>query len=309
MSGAVYAFNRPADRFTIIANDLIEDRELKHAAFRIVVYVGRHATNFRLSQHAIGRALGMDRGTVARHLVHLEELGYLRRSPNFSADGRQADDLYVSQTRLTPERWNEALPSPCGKTPHGEIPHGKTQQRKKTNSKKTKRKEDQPFGRSAAAAPPAPEPSPSTEEDMPRAAASDQPGLFDAPEVAKPKRKDRPAPSGSSAVVAAYVESYVEHHDGQRPLKSDLLKVGSAAKLIMRREEATEEELVKCARTMGRGAFSNLFQELKFSRPATKGPGRTIAARRDDEDNWTDMAASTAARLAELAGLSSAVPA
>lgn len=273
MSGVIYAFNRPADRFTIVSNDLIEDTELKHAAFRIVVYIGRHAANFRLTQYAIGRALGMDRGTVARHLVHLEELGYLRRVPNFSAEGRQADDLYVSQERLSAEQWEEALPSQCCKTPHCKTQHGKTPQRKKTNSKKTKREEDQPSGGSAADAPSAPEPDPSTEEDMPRAAAPDQPGLFDAPVVEKPRapRKEAKLPEGAAAVVAGFVESYEQSHGGTRPLRSDIGRVAAAAKLILRNGEATLEHLVSCARKMGHGPYANLYQELKFSRPSTHG--------------------------------------
>jgi hypothetical protein len=293
VSGAIFAFNRPADRFTIIANDLIEDTELKHAAFRIVVYVGRHAANFRLSQLAIGRALGMDRGTVARHLTHLEELGYLRRLPNYSAEGRQADDLYVSQARMTPEQWEEALPNPCGKTPCGKTQHGETPQRKKTNSKKTKTQEDQPSGGSDADAPSEPESDPSTEEDMPRAAALDQPGLFDAPVVEKPKRKERAKPVGIPAVVAAYVDSYVAHHSGRKPMGSDLGKIGRDAKMIMAREEATEEELLQAATRMGRGEWSNLTQEIKFAHRATSGPGVVHAPLAHASQAWADLEAST----------------
>lgn len=299
MSGAIYAFNRPADRFTIIANDLIEDTELKHAAFRIVVYVGRHATNFRLSQQAIGRKLGMDRGTVARHLVHLEELGYLRRSPNFTADGRQADDLYVSQTRLTPEQWEEALLSQCGKSPHGQIPHGKTQQRKKTNSKKTNDQEDQPSGGSDADAPSA---GVEEETEMPKP-SPDQEALFPSPEKAKKPRKAPRLPEGAAAAVAAYVESYTQHHGGQRPLNSSIGKVGAAAKSILSKGDATQEELLRCCEKMGRGPYTNLHHELQFSRPAQ----REFAAKRDDVSSWADMSAATAERVRQLNA--SAVPA
>lgn len=265
MSGAIYSFNRPNDRFTIVANSLIEDVELKHAAFRIVVYVGRHAATFRLSQHAIGRALGMDRGTVARHLVHLEELGYLRRVRNYSQDGRQADDLYVSQERLTAEQWDEAVQSPCGKSPHCESPHGKTQQRKKTNSKKTNLEEDQPSGGSSAGAPPAPA---EEEAEMPKTIDSGQESLF--PDVVKPKKpkKAPKIPEGAAAVVAAFVESYTNSHGGQRPLSSDIGRVARAAKLILAKGEASLEDLVLCAKKMGQGQFANLYQELKFMRPA-----------------------------------------
>lgn len=299
MSGAIYAFNRPADRFTIIANDLIEDIELKHAAFRIVVYVGRHASNFRLSQHAIGKALGMDRGTVARHLVHLEELGYLRRVPNYSAAGRQADDLYVSQARLTPEQWEEALPSPCGKSPHGENPHGKTQQRKKTNSKKTKTEEDQPSGGDAALASPAG----ADEEASMSKPAPNQGALFEAPDeaVKPPKpRKSPKLPEGAAAVTAAFVESYVQAHGGQRPLSSDLGKVGRAAKLILNKGEASLEDLILCAKKMGRGQYANLYQELKFMRPASAA-GAVPRSRAHDDPEWDRVNSSIILTEDELA--------
>ena len=74
--------------------------------------------------------------------------------------------------------------------------------------------------------------------------------------------------------------------------------------MILQRAEATLEELIRCAARMGRGQYSDLFRELSFSRPATKGAGRTIPARRDDADTWSDMAAATAARLREIAAVS-----
>lgn len=283
MSGAIYSFNRPNDRFVIVSNDLVEDVELKHAAFRIVVYIGRHAETFRLTQEAIGRALGMDRGTVARHLAHLEELGYLRRIRNFTAAGRQADDLYVSQSRLSPEEWEAALPSPCGKTPQCKTPRGKTQQRKKTNSKKTNLQEDQPSGGDTAGAAPA-----GVVEEEPVKTKSPQPALFEveAPPL-PPRQKD------SKDVVAAYVDSFRAAHS-RDPLRSDIGRVASTAKALLGRSEATVEELISCARTMGTGTWANLSQELKNSR----SPRRAQTAPKNlpllsDDPRWDPLADAT----------------
>lgn len=284
MSGAIYSFNRPNDRFVIVSNDLVEDVELKHAAFRIVVYIGRHAETFRLTQEAIGKALGMDRGTVARHLVHLEELGYLRRVRNFTAAGRQADDLYVSQSRLSPEEWEVALPSPCGKTPQCKTPRGKTQQRKKTNSKKTNLEEDQPSGGDTAGAAPAGV----VEEEPVKMKSTQQPALFEveAPPL-PPRQKD------SKDVVAAYVDSFRAAHS-RDPLRSDIGRVASTAKALLGRAEATVEELINCAQTMGAGTWSNLSQELKNSR----SPRRMQAAPKNlpllsDDPRWDPLADAT----------------
>lgn len=300
MSGTVRALGRPNDRFTIVSNDLVRDTELKATPFRVAVYVMGHTEDFVLTQESIGRALKLDRGTVRKAMVALGELGYLFRVPVHSASGRQPDDLYISQERMTLDQWRSAVDTPRGKTPHGKSPRGETPQRKEINSKKTNRQEEQPSGRGDAAAPSATESDPSPEEDMTRAAALDQPGLFDAPVIEKPKRKDRPKPVGSPAVVAAFVESYVEHHGGRRPLGSDLGKIGRDAKLIMSREEATEDELVAAATRMGRGEWANLPQELKFARRATRGPGVVHPPLAHSAPAWAELEERTRVDMPDL---------
>lgn len=108
---------------------------------------------------------------------------------------------------------------------------------------------------------------------MTRAVASDQPGLFDAPVVEKPRapRKEPKLPEGAAAVVAGFIESYTASHEGVRPLKSDIGRVAAAARLILKNGEATLDHLVMCARKMGLGQYANLYQELKFTHPTTSG--------------------------------------
>lgn len=293
VSGAIFSFNRPADRFVIVANDLVEDAELKHAAFRIVVYVGRHADTFRLSQESIGKALGMDRGTVARHLRHLEELGYLARARNFTATGRQADDLYVSQVRLTPEEWNAALQSQCCKTPQCKTPRGETQQRKKTNSKKTNKQEDQLSEGSTAGAAPADEVE-AMEDDV--KAKIDEPALFEVESPPKP-----PAAPSSKDVTAAYVDSFRETHE-REPLRRDIGRVARETKALLDDGQATVAELISAARAMGRGVYANIGMQLKISRGRGTTPAKVAASLpiMDGDPRWDELAASTAQKAASL---------
>ena len=288
--GAVVSVDTNQDRFTRVANSFVRDDRVPASAFRVAVYVIGHAKEFRLTQESIGRALGLHRTTIGTALVKLEELGYARRIQHHNSMGRQPDSILVGQTPRTEDEWSSLLAAHVSFSHVGKTRVGKTDSVRRTNSKKTKREEEQPSGRGV---PPAPEPDPSPEEDMPRTPVAEQPGLFEAPERPKKERKDRPQPSGPSAVVAAYVESYETHHDDRRPLQSDIGKVGRAAKVIMKREEATEEELVQCGRLLGRGEFSDLFRELSISRKARRVPGKVTPARLHDDPRWDELSAQS----------------
>ena len=307
--GGIRRYNRPERDFLLVHRTFarMSTKDLSMRGRTVGLYVLSHDHGYVLTQESIARRLDLAVRTVADALKDLEAAGLLVRIEERNARGhRTGTAMHVSDVPFTDEERAELLESLPAKSADAESPPAKFAGPKESNSKQeSKREEDQPSGRGE---PPATEPHPSLEEDMTRAAALDQPGLFEAPaapEVAKKKRRDPAQAEDSSAVVASFVTSYGEHHGGRRPLGSDIGKVGRAAKLILQRAEATLDELVKCAATMGRGEYSDLFRQLSFSRPAQKGPGRTIVARRDDEDSWADMAAASAARIAELAASAS----
>lgn len=142
--GNARAIRRPNDRFTMLANAFVRDPEIRPAAFRVAAFVMSHDTTWQMSQASIAKALNLDAGTVRKAFIELHKAGYLRRVPQTSHTGRQADLLILSHERLTEDEWAAELAifaggSPSGKTPSGENPAGKTPSgenpvRKKTNS-------------------------------------------------------------------------------------------------------------------------------------------------------------------------------
>jgi helix-turn-helix protein len=280
------------NRYTKILNAFVRDTRIPHTAFRIGAYVVGHAPEFRLTQASIAKALGMHRTTVLNALAALEELGYVRRVKHFTSAGRRPDTIILGQEPRTDAEWNELLSAHVGFPNVAETNVGKTDSVKRASSKKNKAQEDQPSGGDAAAAsPPAEQP----EEEMPKTAAP-QESLFPGLEQPKKPRKAPALPEGPAAVVAAFVESYSQHHEGRRPLTSNIGKVGQAAKMILNREEATQEQLVLCAQAMGRTEWANLAQELEFSR---KPRGRAGAAKSSrpvltthDDAGWDSVRSS-----------------
>lgn len=304
-SAGIRRYNRPERDFEMIHRSFmrLSTKQLSMRGRTVALFVLSHDYGYVLTQEAIARRLELAVRTVAEALKDLEAAGLLVRIEERNARGhRTGTAMHVSDVPFTDEERADLLESLPAKSADAESPPADFAGPKKSNSKQeSKREEDQPSGRGVS---PAPEPDPSTEEDMRRAVTADQSALFDAPappEAVKKKRKDPAEANDASAVLASFITSYGEHHGGRRPLGSDIGKVGRAAKLILGRAEATLEELIKCAARMGRGEYSDLFRELSFSRPATRGA--VIPARRDDEDSWAGMAAATAARLQEIAGV------
>jgi DNA-binding transcriptional ArsR family regulator len=85
-----------------IPESVIEDPRLKRA-FHVYAYLKcfadpegccRFCKDEALGAAKIGRALGMHRATVMRHLTTLERLGYVRRTPTFRSDGGKAFNRY-----------------------------------------------------------------------------------------------------------------------------------------------------------------------------------------------------------------------
>lgn len=262
-------------------------KQLTPRAKFVALYVLSHDSGYVLTQEAIARRLEMAVRTVAAALKDLEKAGFLLRVEERNARGhRSGTAMHVSDVPFTDEERLDLLGSLPAKSADAGSADAESAGPKKSNSKQeSKEEEEQPSGGSATA--PAPEANPSLEDAMTKPAA--QAGLWDQePPAVKPKRKEAALPEGAAAVVASFVESYQANHDGRRPLGSDVGKVASAAKLILRREEATQEQLVACAATMGRGEWSNLAQELKFSLKRT--PQSTMPrAMLQDDPGWADV--------------------
>lgn len=262
-------------------------KQLTPRAKFVALYVLSHDSGYVLTQEAIARRLEMAVRTVAAALKDLEEAGFLLRVDERNARGhRSGTAMHVSDVPFTDEERLDLLGPLPAKSADARSADARSAGPKKSNSKQeSKQEEEQPSGGSAAA--PAPEAEPTPEDAMTKPAA--QAGLWDQePPAVKPKRKEAALPEGAAAVVASFVESYQANHDGRRPLGSDIGKVASAAKLILRREEATQEQLVACAATMGRGEWSNLAQELKFSLKRT--PQSTMPrAMLQDDPAWADV--------------------
>lgn len=144
MSGNARGIRRPNDQFTLLSNELIRNGDIRPAAFRVAVYVLSHDTKWQVSQTTIGRALKLSRETVAKAFRELEALGYARRVPQYSAAGRQADEVVISHEKLSDDEWRGELGSPCPETLCGESPCGETRQPKEDHSsKKINTQEDQ----------------------------------------------------------------------------------------------------------------------------------------------------------------------
>ena len=275
--GGIRRYNRPERDFEMIHRSFmrLSTKDLSMRGRTVALYVLSHDHGYVLTQEGIARRLDLAVRTVAEALKDLEAAGLLVRIEERNSRGhRTGTAMHVSDVPFTDDERADLLESLPAKSAGAESAGAESAGPKKSNSKQeSKPEEDQPSGGSDADAPSALEPDPSPEEDMPRTAAPDQPGLFDAPVVEKPRapRKEPKLPEGAAAVVAGFVESYEQSHGGTRPLRSDIGRVAAAAKLILRNGEATLEHLVSCARKMGHGPYANLYQELKFSRPSTRG--------------------------------------
>lgn len=291
--GSIRHFQQPERGYTRVPNSLIT-AGISATAYRVASYLLSHRDGFRVTNELIAVGVRISLRTVVTVLAELEGGRYLVRTP-VMVGGRRAGTDYLISGYPIPDG---AEIAPTVGAENAPSDSAKTAPRKKTGSYKTNNT-NLSEGSTADAAPDL-EPEPVLEEDVKLKPPTDQAPLFEMATPPKKKRKDRPQPSASQAVVAAYVDSYVLHHAQQRPLRSDVIKVGAAAKLILRREEATEEELVRAATRMGRGEWANLGQELKLSRKATSGPGITAPLRGHDAPVWGEMAQQTRADVPDL---------
>lgn len=304
MRGAgIRRYNRPERDFEMVHRSFmrLSTTQLSMRGTKVALFVLSHDYGYVLTQEAIARRLELAVRTVAAALKDLEAAGLLVRIEERNARGhRTGTAMHVSDVPFTDEERADLLGSLPAKSADAESPPADFAGPKKSNSKQeSKREEEQPSGRGV---PPAPEPDASTEEDMPRFADLDQQGLFEAPVIEKPRapRKERKLPEGAAAVVAEFVESYARSHGGTRPLRSDIGKVGTAARMILKNGEATQEELILCAKKMGLGQYSNLYQEVKFLRPRT-GAGAVPRSVAHDDPAWDNVHTSIVLTEEQLA--------
>jgi hypothetical protein len=291
--GSIRHFQPPERSYTRVPNSLIV-AEISATAYRVASYLLSHRDGFRVTNELIATGVHVSLRTVVTVLTELEGSRYLVRTP-VMVGGRRAGTDYLISGYPIPDG---AETAPTVDAEIARSDSAKTAPRKKTGSYKTNNT-NLSEGDTAAAAP-VDEIEDVLEEDVKLKPPADAPTLFEVAAPPKKKRKDKPEPSKSQAVVAAYADSYLLHHNQQRPLRSDLAKVGAAAKLILTREEATQEELVRAATRMGRGEWSNLLQELKFSRRATSGQGISAPAPRHDAPIWDEMERQTRADVPDM---------
>lgn len=305
--------NRPADQFTMISNGFVRDARLSLKARGLGAWLLSHTDGWETNVSRIASMVGAGREQVRTALLELERFGYLRRTQERAHDGRVGESVYLIQcTPFEPEtpgqdRNPETRPRETRRREPGQ--HKNTSSRRETTSPQ----KNTPSGGSPADAGSGHPDQDATEDDQ--APIQDEPArsqedpvapaptlaLFDAP--AQP---DKPRDPSAATVTAAYVDAFRLHHDGQDPLKRDTGRVARDAAAMLRRQEATVEELTAAARAMGSGPYSNLGVQLRMYRDRQR-PRRSADGGRGivpptahGHPGWEAGAAQTAADVADL---------
>lgn len=253
--------NRPDAGFTSIRNAFLRDASLSFHARGLGAWLLSHVEGWECNTVSIAKQAGVGRDQVRRALRELEAARYLRRTRLRTESGALGDSVYEIQCEPFPEEekprsdqrlGNQALAGQALARP----------QHKKNIPQKTN-PEEQPSGGDGASPPLAEQAVDNARED-----AVPQEALFDVPAPAKPAR-----PPGAGDVVAAYVVAYREKHGGREPLKADRGRVGRDAGQMLRDGQATVEELLVAATTLGGTEWANLGQQVKFGREGDGGRG------------------------------------
>lgn len=292
----VTRYHRPQKNFATIRNSFLRDRDLPNRAYRVGGYVLSHANGFVQTQAQIAWATRQSVNTVRAALDDLRRAGYLA-SKIIRENGRVIGTAYaVSDTPFTEAELalltSDDVPSePCAESAYTEsAPPKKTRSRRDSSPGE----EDQPSGGAAGAAP-VQEPVTPEEEPMPPATDPAQAQLFDV-ETPEPPPAEARKPEGVQLVVAAYVESWRQHNAEGEPLRADKGRIARDAGALLRKHEATEEELVAAAVELGTGSWANIATQLKIMRRRRSGlltgnvppvpqedPGWAEGERRQDE--------------------------
>lgn len=270
--------SRPADNLTLIANGFLRDTSVSLAARGLGAQLLSHRDGWEITTAGLAKAEGIGRDKLRGYMRELEAAGYLRRERERLSGGRLGEMLYeIHDVPQRPEKPSsnlrldgQALDSQgLAARPHKKNIFQKINKDEKTNPS---------GGSSASAAGPTLEPSPIHDEEEPVTTSVDQGALFDVPAKKKTagKRGEAPASPSAATIVAAFVDSYRQHHSGGQPGKSSIGRVARDAKGILSRGEAGPEELAQAATAMGEGPWDNLAMALKIfrdrgSRPRVQG--------------------------------------
>lgn len=285
-------WHRPTEAYSQVRNDFHRHPGHTLRAYRVAGYILSHADGFTQTQKQIARACGLSLTTVRAALEDLREERYLV-SRRVREAGRWVGTAYaISDIPFT----NEELAALCPPEPdseHSHSEHSESAHPKKINaSKKTTTPEKtNPSGGATADAdgPNLEVPSPDGQE-KPVVQPAAQDALFDVPAPEKARKAESPS---ARTVVAAFVESYREHHSGGDPVKSAIGRVARAAKAILSAGTAAPEELTEAARAMGAGPFNNLDVALSIHRQGgrkRKGFTPGTPARPYTDPDWQQVA-------------------
>jgi hypothetical protein len=272
----------------MVANSFARSR-ISPRAKAVALYVMSHTDGFELTQHTISSVINMAVRTVSAALSDLEAAGLLLRVDVRNSRGhRTGTAMLVSDVPFTDQERADLLEGLPAKSAGADCASADSAAHKKTTSKKKTNTKEEPSGGATADAEPAPpEPDPPLEDAVPPRQTET---LFDVPAPPKPPKN----PSAAD-VVAAYIDSFRQAHDGKDPLRRDFLRVGRDARDLLKDGAATVAELTTAATRMGLGEYANLGQELKFTRrdatPGGRGrtPGMAKAASCDDP-GWDEIA-------------------
>lgn len=286
--------HRPERDFELVRRSFLRDATVSLKAFRVGAYVLSHADGFVQTQAQIARGVGLSVTTVRAALVDLERHRYVARRRIREA-GRWIGTAYAVSDRPFTDEELAILCPPCTESEHSDPVHTESDPRKKTTpvretitSKKT-----HPSGGSLRE----PDPTSTEEDDMPPTPTGTLPLDLGLPE---PERPD-PKPKNPSAadVVAAYVDSFRQHHSGGNPLRSEIGRVSRDAKALIVAGRGTVAELVAAATAMGSGPFCNLGVQLNITRDRRAGTRGAVPASGSEvfQDASDSAEADFAARL------------
>lgn len=105
------------------------------------------------------------------------------------------------------------------------------------------------------------------------------------------------ASKSAADVVAAFVDSYREHHSGGDPVRRDIGRVARDAGQLIRDGQATIAELTDAAKAMGAGRYANLGVQLNILRDRKAGRGSKGIARVAPREAFDEAATVAQARF------------
>lgn len=253
-NGNIRQYGRPEVEFATIRNSFIRDSEIKPAAFRVALWVMSHSETFQITQASIARALNFNESTVREGLKQLEGLGYLIRARTWDDKGhRTADDLYLSQLKITPEQREEILAlasnAQTGKSQGGKSQPGKSEVPKEDHSNQEDQEPKEDLSEGDAEAPP----------DLLEASLPLNGKEAWTEEQRRAEYEQTPPQEEFSAkhVVAAYIDSFRVTSKGKDPVGRFIAQVGREAKRLI--DQGIEPSaILAAAHALGKTQFATL---------------------------------------------------